>query len=872
MVPSRQRARAVQLAHAAAELSRGRRVWSSADVIALGAWERREAERAALTHAGESPRLLASAEEWWLWRESVREATGALALLDAGALAESLQRSRELVADYALRPASGPAGTETGLLESCERAFRARCQALHAAPAGALFARVPREGPEAPRALWRGFDALAPRYSAFALPPTSLTNPRPPACTVIRPRDAREECEQIAAWCAERVRRESDARLLVIAPGGDGSRERLAALIRQALDLRSVLEAGTDAWVGIEGGQPLARAGMISHALTMLAFLAGAELELETASAWLRSPYWASPPPATRAHLSLLLRERGLIALTVRDFLGALQLAPRAVLASARALAAQLTHAGAALGDGSATAQVWSVRLTEALRAAGWPGAPAAHMQGQQTLLRWHELLEEFGGLGASVGNLRRAAALELLRALAAHRLYRPADEDVSVIVSGVLADPIVHYDGIWVAGLDADSFPQPPQPDPFIPLSQQLEAGIPAASVAGRLAQARALLGAWRTATAELVLSCPAHGGDLELLPSPLLGAPAPRARSGTGWLPARMRREGQLEALADAQGVPWPAAEPLPRGTRSLDLQNQCPFRAYAELRLGSLKPELPEPGVPPHRRGELLHAALQYLWSRLKDSSALADLSQPALDELIERSVTQALADTLARPLSRRSRRRAADGQLDMFAPVPAILARECRRAERLIRRLCELERRRPPFRVEGTELESRLLLAGATVRMRIDRIDRFASGGRAILDYKSGRRVSGDWYGERPTHPQLLAYACALGEEVAALATVTVSAREVRFDGIARTAQLLPEVRAARSAAASEEAAWREQQFAWRGIVERLIGAFLVGQAVVDPKPGACAHCHVIDICRIGERESGNEAAATAGDDE
>src|SRR2546430_5479418 len=48
-----------------------------------------------------------------------------------------------------------------------------------------------------------------------------------------------------------------------------------------------------------------------------------------------------------------------------------------------------------------------------------------------------------------------------------------------------------------------------------------------------------------------------------------------------------------------------------------------------------------------------------------------------------------------------------------------------------------------------------------------------------GGRAILDYKTGKRVSADWYGERPTHPQLLAYAEALGRDVVALATVTRS---------------------------------------------------------------------------------------------
>ena len=112
------------------------------------------------------------------------------------------------------------------------------------------------------------------------------------------------------------------------------------------------------------------------------------------------------------------------------------------------------------------------------------------------------------------------------------------------------------------------------------------------------------------------------------------------------------------------------------------------------------------------------------------------------------------------------------------------------RECRRAARLIRQLCELERGRTPFRVAGTELAAELTLGGGSVQLRIDRVDALAGGGRAVLDYKSGRRVAGDWQGERPTHPQLLAYASALGDDVLALATVCVNARQVRFDGVAR----------------------------------------------------------------------------------
>ncbi len=57
---------------------------------------------------------------------------------------------------------------------------------------------------------------------------------------------------------------------------------------------------------------------------------------------------------------------------------------------------------------------------------------------------------------------------------------------------------------------------------------------------------------------------------------------------------------------------------------------------------------------------------------------------------------------------------------------------------------------------------------LRIAGAQMTVRIDRVDE-VEGGLAILDYKSGRPAPGDWYSERPSHPQLLAYLAAVGRE-------------------------------------------------------------------------------------------------------
>jgi RecB family exonuclease len=314
-------------------------------------------------------------------------------------------------------------------------------------------------------------------------------------------------------------------------------------------------------------------------------------------------------------------------------------------------------------------------------------------------------------------------------------------------------------------------------------------------------------------------------------------------------------------LETFEDTIGPAWPIDRPLPSGTRSLELQNQCPFRAYAELRLGSTPLDAPEPGIAADQRGQLLHAALQKLWERLRDSRGLAELSDAALNSVIHRSVEDAASEAVRRSQPpQKSRTVTNDAQGDLFGDPgrsPA-LSRECRRAERLIRALCSVERERAPFRVESTELDSTLTLKGAQLRIRIDRVDALETGGRAILDYKSGRRTTADWYGERPSHPQLLAYLAALGDDVVAMATVNVTAREVRFDGIANVPDLLPKLRGVEGPFGTDPNAWPLRQQEWLARVENLATAFLAGRAVVDPKPGACDYCHVASVCRIADR--------------
>jgi RecB family exonuclease len=986
VVPSRQRAHAARLAHAAAELAEGRGVWATPDILPVEAWLTREIERYAATAGTDAPRLLSPAEDWFLWRQCAAEATGELELVNRGALAEALRRASAIAADYSINvrgasasrtngAASGFAaprslsdsiledapGTEAALLAEVQRAVDERCQSLGAATVASLTERVRSEIDSRlrpvgePRVVGCGFLTIPPRLRSLVSPSREMGAVAAVAPNAIMAADELDELERIAQWCKQQIEGNPDARILIMLPGAPGTRERLATLIRQAVrpgawflteanavDTRASKDEGgpaqsdqpssssapfrsgatsgsnvtsgsnatsggpTDSLVVIEGGVPLARVPAVAHALATLSWLGGNAGDFEAVSGWLRSPYWQTPGPLPRARLDLWLRERERMHFDLHELVGALGGAPSTLASTARDISAQINKAAVALGQGSASPRDWSERFRAALEVFDWPGERARGSGEQQTVVRFHELLDEFGQLASAARSISRDNAIQWFTELATRTAFRPADDDAVITISSTLADPVVRYDAIWVAGLHAEAFPQPVQPDPFIPLAAQLAAGVPAASASGRLAEARALISAWRAGADELVLSAPARSDDLELLPSPLLaewltdaddseqragsrlsatdldssvagdwerrGAPASATPEPAAsiWLPVRIHREGMLETFEDTIGPAWPIEKPLPSGTRSLELQNQCPFRAYAELRLGSTPLDAPEPGIAADLRGQLLHAALQKLWGRLRDSQGLASLSEAALDAAIQRSVEEAADETVRRSSSNKRRVTALnDMQGDLFGDPersPA-LSRECRRATRLIRALCAVERERAPFSVESTELDSTLTLMGAQLRIRIDRVDALESGGRAILDYKSGRRTAADWYGERPSHPQLLAYLAALGEDVIAMATVNVTAREVRFDGIANSAELLPKVRGVEGAFGTDPLdAWPIRRQEWLSRVEYLAADFLAGRAVVDPKPGACDYCHVASICRISDRvvATGNDA--------
>jgi probable DNA repair protein len=348
------------------------------------------------------------------------------------------------------------------------------------------------------------------------------------------------------------------------------------------------------------------------------------------------------------------------------------------------------------------------------------------------------------------------------------------------------------------------------------------------------------------RASAPEVVFSSPRLDGDRELRPSPLIAAlpetpfpdlPAPP-------LQAHIRSAARLEPMAEPVGPPL-AGGRAPGGARLLQLQAACPFRAFAELRLGATPLGEPQPGLDPLERGSLLHRLLQALWERLGDSAGLAAAERDGgLEALLDAVVDAVLAELeRERPQT-------------VTAPFRAL---ERRRLLRLLGEWLEVERGRPPFTVAGVERERQVAFGGLELRLRMDRIDRLADGRLAVIDYKSGRTRVAGWFEERPDEPQLPLYAVTAEAPVAALAFAQVRPGECGFRGLSDGGELLPGVESvdAGRVAGLTGADWNAMIARWRTVLERLAAAFRAGDARVDPKryPDTCAWCALPSLCRV-----------------
>ena len=280
----------------------------------------------------------------------------------------------------------------------------------------------------------------------------------------------------------------------------------------------------------------------------------------------------------------------------------------------------------------------------------------------------------------------------------------------------------------------------------------------------------------------------------------------------------------ESVVDEIAPALATTTPKG-----GTRILSDQAACPFRAYARHRLAAEALEEPVEGLDARARGSLLHSLMKELWTLLKGSDGLEGDTGPAIEKAAKRAVEEAKLE-------------------EPFATL------ERKRLAKLAREWLAVEKERDPFTVVAMEEKRELSVAGLKLNGRIDRLDKLASGGHAVIDYKTGKPTPNDWMGERPDDPQLPLYALSSSEDVSAVAFAKLKTGEMRYMGFSRAKGAIPKVKEAEN--------WGTLLAGWKKELEALGSAFAAGDARVDPKHllATCRYCDLQPLCRVYERLS------------
>jgi probable DNA repair protein len=673
--------------------------------------------------------------------------------------------------------------------------------------------------------------------------------------------DAQAELAACALWCKRRLAANPQARLLIVTQEAAARRGEIErALLKHASSAASPL-------FEFSLGIPLSQAPLPSGAYLLLRWLAGPLQEAELD--WLLSTGQIAASPQEATALQAYMRELRRCGLERTNWtLDAFLSQKPAGEWLPAAWVQRISEARRRLDAPARRRQSpidWASLVPHLLESAGWPGSRPLSSAEFQAVDRWQEALDVCGSLGFDGRRMRWQEFLSAVDRTLEQTLFAPQSRVRPIQVAGPVESAGLTADAVWFLGADEDAWPPGGATHPLLPLEVQREAGMPHASSQSDWDLASATTTRLLSSAPEVHFSYARQNARSEARPSRLVtqfaAAPQP--------LPPELleppSRNPAAVPFEDLSRIPFPPGT-VAGGAGVLTAQSQCPFKAFATARLAAQDWNPAEAGLTARQRGQLLHAVLHAVWGEPPDSFSNHDeLLQNAADRssLVAGLVQKVLSREISPALRERMPRR--------------YLEIEGKRLTKLVTEWLDFESARHPFTVLETELDSAVTIAGITLKLRLDRVDRLNDDSLLVIDYKSGDVTPSAWNLPRPDDVQLPLYAGFAmdpNEALAGLVFARVRPGELSFQGYVgdAAATLFPGLKTGSNLVRKPFGA--EQLMEWREYIEQLAKDFLAGRADVDPRdyPKTCERCGLQTLCRIEENPARLEAEGESGDEE
>ncbi|MDR3726467.1 MAG: PD-(D/E)XK nuclease family protein [Terracidiphilus sp.] len=713
--------------------------------------------------------------------------------------------------------------------------------------------------PKRPPLLLAGFDRILPTQLALlnAWGAWQQLASAEPAAQVrfYETESAEAELTACAIWCSRQLTGNPQARLLIIT---QDAVKRRGEIERTFLQYASLPHSAAAPLFEFSLGIPLGQVALARGASLLLRWLDGALSESELD--WLLSTGQAAASPEESAALLATmraLRQRNLERThwTLEAFLNQSPASLLPVPWSQRMIEAQ--RALKAIHSRTQTPLDWAALVPQLLASTGWPGARPLSSAEFQAADRWQKAVETCGSLGFDG---RPTSWQDFLSALAHtldETLFAPQSREAPILIAGPAESAGLAADAVWFLGADEDHWPPKGATHPLLPPELQRDSSMPHGTAQLDWELARAITTRLLATAPDVTFSFARQSEGAEARPSRLVATLIAQLSGPPQPLPAEYAPPASPPQLAvpfeDASRIPFPPGK-AEGGSNVLTNQSQCPFKAFATARLAAKSWDPAQAGLTAAQRGSLLHAVLHAIWSGPPDGiRTLAELKNLADRKAFVAAHVQRVLQAELRP-SLRSR-------------MPhRYLELEELRLTALVAEWLDYEATRIDFEVVGTEVDRTIHLAGLTLNLRLDRIDRLTDQTLLVVDYKTGDVSPKSWDLPRPDDVQLPLYAAfALNPEeevLGGLVFAKVRAGDRSFAGrvCAPNSTLFEGLRGNNTLMKTTLTV--EQLIDWKENIEQLAKDFVTGRAEVDPRdyPKTCEYCGLQTLCRIQENQA------------
>jgi ATP-dependent helicase/nuclease subunit B len=656
-----------------------------------------------------------------------------------------------------------------------------------------------------------------------------------------------EELYAAANWAATQLREHATASIGIVIPD-------LAARADQVR--RVFLDVLAPAWrtTGVPPGLPLnisyGRSLAVTpsvHAALLLMRLTTRKVAFSELSQLLRSPWFrnGSSEAAERARFEIRLRDTQRIELALTDIHGDCSKYAPGFLPVLDCLIERAQQ------NERRSAAEWGHWLTELLQAVGWPGDVSPDSETWQTLQAWNELLATFAATADLQGKLTQGEASAGLLQFAQQRLFQPEGTHNGIQVMGALEAAGQEFELLRVCGMARELWPDASRPDPYVPLKLQRRLGLPDSSPLRVYEHTALLTQRLLGSAAEVVVSWPGTMDEEALSLSPLITrAISTTTSQGIPLWKHEMLAAHQLEALNDDSAPPWSEGARVRGGASVLNLQAVSPFNAFVEKRLGAFEVRRPPVGIDAMQRGNLTHAALEYFYTDIADRATLENLTPAQREAQLQAAIVKAAQEI--------------PGSRNAF--IRRLIDLELIQQSLRINEFIEVDLKRPDFQVIELEKKHDVSFGPVSLQLKLDRLDRLASGQEFVIDYKTGQVKRQDWNPAKVRNLQLPFYVTVVAPKADAVAFAQVSVQGIEFDGVGVDStgiagirspgrKQVVQVRYQFPQTADVIESWDELRDEWAMLLLDLAEQFARGDFRLDPKNPGSARSQFAVLSRI-----------------